>query len=259
MKQNALLAPVLLFTLAMGACDGGGTEAVLHAAMPEVRLMNVNNVLSAYGMTQGFVRGSPIIRNIPFSRMVEFGPIENNPSIDTPEEFITAAFYSPIEVSASARAAINRELPQGREGALRLGAMWLKKSAEMPQNAGAYQRALSMIMQRSGVSEREIREYYVRIMTDTINAAGQRYLGRYYTREQLVNTICRPLVEYYSNPTTSNYNTLVQTGGSLGRERDNRMVHFLAMIRLLDPIYEFRHRVTEDIFSYGRQVAGSAR
>lgn len=49
---------------------------------------------------------------------------------------------------------------------MRLGAMWLKKSAELPQNAGAYQRALSMIMQRSGVSAQEIRDYYVRTMTD---------------------------------------------------------------------------------------------
>jgi len=97
---------------------------------------------------------------------MQFGRIEGAINIDTPEEFITAAYYSPVEISASARAAINRELPQGREGALRLGAMWLKKSAELPQNAGAYQRALSMIMQRSGVSAQEIRDYYVRTMTD---------------------------------------------------------------------------------------------
>jgi hypothetical protein len=138
--------------------------------------------------------------------------------------------------------------------------MWLKKSAEMPHNAAAYQRALSMIMQHSGVSESEIREYYVSAITAAIHASGQRFLGRYYTREQLVNTICRPLVEYYSNPTTSNYNTLVQTGGSLERGRRGDIIaSFLTIIQSLNPILEFRHRVTEDIFNYRHQVADSVR
>jgi hypothetical protein len=222
--------------------------------------MNVNNVLRYSGFRNGiFNAGADPVGMLDVNAHQSFGSVEGtNGFVDTPEEFITAAYYSPVEVSAGARAAINRELPQGREGALRLGAMWLKKGAELPHNAAAYQRALGMIMQRSGVSAQEIRDYYVRTMTETIHAAGQRFLGRYYTREQLVNTVCRPIVEYYSNPTTSNYTRLVQMGGTISRENSTRGASFLTVIQILDPLIEFDTRLTQDIYNYGRQVSVSA-
>lgn len=90
--------------------------------------------------------------------------------IDTPEEFITAAYFSPVQiVDASALAAVEAVLPHSdpRTAGLKLGAMWYKKIVEMqfcdPTNTAQlanYELAIRTISERTGVSRADMVTFF---------------------------------------------------------------------------------------------------
>lgn len=172
--------------------------------MAEVRLMNMGNIFTAYGMPGHFVRGHSAIRSIDVKTQLTIGKIEGAINIDTPEEFITAAYYSPIQISSKAQTAINRELPQNKEGALRLGSMWMRKIAENPENKANYYKAIDIICQKSNVTRAEINSHYAVSIEQEIFNTGKRHLGGLYSNEELRNGTLRPIINYYLDPTEAN-------------------------------------------------------
>ena len=129
--------------------------------MAEVRLMNTTNILRNYGFKNGnFDSTADVALETAIDANVKYGSIEEDDFIDTTEEFLTATYYSPIKITPKAQAAIDKELPKGREGALRLGAMWLIKLAEEPENDLQYKKAIDMICAQSNVTRAEIDKYY---------------------------------------------------------------------------------------------------
>ncbi len=193
--------------------------ALMTFALPagaEVRLVDTGRVLSAHGFKDGrFDPGADPIAIIDVKSHQNFGSIEKTASfLDTAEEFITAAYYSPIQVPASARAAIDRELPRGKEGALRLGSMWLRKTAEHPENKAGYRKALDLIASKSSVTMNEINTYYAGAIEKEILAKGRSRLGRFYSYNELKNTVLRPVVEYYINPTEENLRRMAVAANS---------------------------------------------
>lgn len=181
--------------------------------MTEVRLMNVNNILKNYGFREG-VYNSGDSANCKFNLLTQstYGKIEEGASIDTAEEFLTAAYYSPIKIEYKAQAVIDKELPKGKEGALKLTTMWLKKCAEEDACDGA-QKAIDIIKTKSGLNDTDIRNYFVAAIEKEALAQGKKYLGKYYSNDEL-KYVVKPLIEYYMNPTKANLEKLADAQAS---------------------------------------------
>jgi len=176
--------------------------------------MNISSILKNYSFTSGKFDKFEAMAFTPemdSKIRTNVGSIEGNANIDTPEEFITAAYYSPIQISSKAQTAIDKELPKGKEGAFRLASMWLRKSAENPANKPGYMNALNIIMTRSNISIDEITNYYAKSIEKEIMAKGQKTMGRLYSKDELKNSVLKPLIDYYLNPTDANLNMIAMT------------------------------------------------
>jgi hypothetical protein len=145
------------------------------AADENPRMINIQPVIKAYGFQNGkFSAGSSIIEELPFEVQENVGSIEGDEIIDTPEEFVTAAWLSPVKIEVkdpNAMAVINKELPPGKEGALKLCSMWMEKRAVMrislPEDSSKkekmakYDAIINTLMQRQGITENELKAYYL--------------------------------------------------------------------------------------------------
>ena len=184
--------------------------------MTEIRLMNTTNVLRNYGFENGeFSVGKAPIYKLPFKTRVEYGKIEEGASVDTQEEFLTAAYYSPIKIEYKAQAAIDKELPKGREGALKLAVMWLKKYAEYSNQENSntrYDSALKgveAVKKNSNLTDAEIRQYFTAYIEKEAFELGKKNLGAYYSNAEL-KSVVHPIVDYYLNPTKDNLRKLYE-------------------------------------------------
>jgi len=88
------------------------------------------------------------------------GRFDRDAAVDTAEELLTALFYSPAAVGNKTRESIERLLPPGREGALRLCSLWLLKSADTPAHGARYREAVRYIGERSKLQAGEILDFY---------------------------------------------------------------------------------------------------
>jgi len=201
--------------------------------------MNISNILNNYGFKGGsFTKAAGIVTDLELEDVTNSSNIEGNKNlIDTPEEFITAAYYSPIQISSKAQTAIDKELPKGKEGAFRLASMWLRKSAENPANKAGYMNALNIIMTRSNISIDEITDYYAKSIEKEIMAKGQKTMGGLYSKDELKNSVLKPLLDYYLNPTDANLNMVAMTAN-----KTKDAAKYVDIIIALSP--ELAHKVT---------------
>lgn len=202
--------------------------------MPEVRLMDMNNILRNYGFKEGcfYLDINTPDNKLPFIVRAQFGAIEKDACIDTAEEFVTAAYYSPISISPKAQAAIDKELPKDSEGAKRLGAMWMRKIAEYPENSANYNKAIDLICSKSNVTRTEITAYYAIAIEKLIFETGKKHLGGLYSQKELKDGGLKPIVDYYLNPTEDNLNKIALTA----KESRDRKKYFDVLVNLNEPL-----------------------
>ncbi len=131
-----------------------------------IQMLSVNIMLNKYGFQGGkFSASSQIVNDVDFMSHIEFGAIEEGASIDTPEEFITATYFSPIEVQcAQARLQIEQVLPQNNkiEAGIKLGAMWYQKmvayqfaapaGSDKSEQLARYDLIMKTISERTGAT-----------------------------------------------------------------------------------------------------------
>ena len=213
-------------------------------------IVNTKNLISYYGFANSqYTSISPIVTKIPKITRREFSGIEGESLLlDTPEEFITAAYFSPVQIQVtdvSLKASIEADLPHGpdskptKEAGLKLATMWLKKRAEnlaytkteggfgssdSPNYNNSYMHAIDIIKEKTGVTDQEIQNFYAKAIEDEILRIAKlpvlfdssvqtvyinKPLSTYFTDEQLRKTILRPLIKYYTNPTQENDNTII--------------------------------------------------
>lgn len=90
----------------------------------------------------------------------QIGALEGDYTLDTSEEFLTAAYYSLDRLPEAVRRGLLAGFPAGREGGLRLCAMWLFKIAERPSVADGCRKAVRTIMDKSTLSANDVTDYY---------------------------------------------------------------------------------------------------
>ncbi|HSV98173.1 MAG TPA: hypothetical protein VLM75_14720 [Spirochaetota bacterium] len=98
------------------------------------------------------------------------GLTEGDSSIDTAQEFITAAFLSRVSLSESGRREFEAELPKSGDGALRLCAVWLFRMAEYPARAPAYRTVLNLIRKKTAITDNAIVDHYVDALTRRLDS-----------------------------------------------------------------------------------------
>ncbi len=213
MKRIYALTPVITVVFILIAMPG----------MTEVRLMNVNSLLKYYGFKNAEFTPGAKENRVVLASIATFGKIEKNASIDTPEEFITAAYYSPIQISKSAQSKIEKELPHSKDGALSLASMWMKKAAIYPENASSYRKVIELIKQKSNVSDAEISQFYSAAVEKEVMRLGKKHLGKFYSDAELKNTVLKPIVDYMVNPSPKGLTNIRNFQKSLA---DNEKVFF---------------------------------
>ena len=160
-------------------------ELRAQAKSEDPKFADTEAILGNYGFKNGF--DASIIPTSPLAQlsiiaMGKYGAIEGEPLIDTAEEFITASYYSTIKVDAKAQAAIDKELPKGKAGALRLGAMWYLKYL----GSDGCKTAIKLIMEESNVTRGEIISYYEAALKNKINNTpiNKPVMGKQFTKEE---------------------------------------------------------------------------
>lgn len=149
--------------------------------------------------------------------------------IDTPEEFITAAYFSPVQIQitdASAAAAIEAELPHTDQtlAGKKLAAMWLKKRAERTESAESYLKAIEMIKAKTCITDAEITAYYTEaIALEIANIAREEFkalVGKLPVAitDRISAELIKPLINYYQNPSQENYDKLARHYTSIFRK-----------------------------------------
>ncbi len=129
-------------------------------------MISFSDILRSYGFKGGaFSVKSSTIDIIDFLAQMEYGEIEKSITIDTPEEFITATYFSPIEVQCvQARLQIEQVLPQNNkiEAGIKLGAMWYQKmvayqfaapaGSDKSEQLARYDLIMKTISERTGAT-----------------------------------------------------------------------------------------------------------
>lgn len=244
-ERHNLAQSLLIITAASLAIMTVFTRDLWAEAKTEPRLMNISNVLSYYGFNGGkFNSAVKIVKDLDFTDELATGEIEGNRSIiDTPEEFITAAYYTPVQITNVAKAKIEKELPHTKQGALELASMWMKKWAISPENGASYQKAIDIIKQKSNITDAEIREYYATAVEKEVMKLGEKHLSKYYSETELRNTILKPIIDYMLNPTTEGLKKIkeIKEIRSLLLDKKDIFYAYGSVMDDLDP--EFKKRV----------------
>ncbi len=191
---------------------------ILNAGEQE-RLADINKILTAYRcLEKGKYRlGAPVVTKVSLGDYSDgISQIEGKKDLlDTPEEFITAAYYSDLDVINEVKDVIRKELPPGKIGALRLGSMWLRKCAEERGNCEKYGVAIDIIKERSEISEQAIHDYFSKAMENEIKALAAANSSTQLPQKTIYNELCQPIITYYILPDNENENNLVNTGVKL--------------------------------------------
>ncbi|MCP4131275.1 MAG: hypothetical protein GY754_09865 [bacterium] len=228
------------------------------SAAEKPKLINTQKALTAYGFPGGsFSKNNKIIKSIDDSIKEKIGTTESKPAIDTGEEFLTAAFYSDITIEDERKEkTVMIEMASGKEGALKLGSMWLRKRID---TASYYDSAIKFICEKSEVTEAEIMAYYREAMSAEIdrivrmvlkNTPRKLYTFELEPGEDTVNAIDL-IKEYYFAPTRKNYENLVKACryfGIRGAYSYKHRVCFDAMIKILGHLSPgLRDKVVKDL------------
>ena len=154
------------------------SRGVAHAA-EEPRLWgqaDTRNVLTNYGFQNGhFNTTANPVQELNFTDQNNIGSVEKDSAIDTKEEFLTAAYFTPVDVKPSAKARIEQHLPKNKEGVLKLCNMWKLKMAELPGHRDKYATAIRLVRKLASekmginVSHNEVEAHYARSIENKLS------------------------------------------------------------------------------------------
>lgn len=166
------------------------------AARADIRFADTSRLLTYLGFASGVIDpGSTGDMQIDYTIETTFGGIEQDRAIDTPEELITATYYSMPAVSTENARRFDDELPKDATGAFRLCAMWLFKMGENPPLCNQYRRAIQMIIARSKIDVNAVVDYYCNALKKKIDAPAIDLLTldeQTTLRERLTLYFCNP-------------------------------------------------------------------
>jgi hypothetical protein len=208
-------------------------------AAEDARLPDILKILTAYGCLerenlryqhQVVVRGKFLFYDENNIASVE----EDKKVLDTPEEFITAAYLSDRKVIDEVQGIMQSELPKGKIGGVRLICLWLKKHAELPDSTDDYRQAVNLIKNKEQLFDAEIKDYFAQAIEKEILMHAQNFLGRWYAPAQLQNTVCKPIIDYYINPVAANRDKMITTGVVLMNENKDRGEGYIAILAALN-------------------------
>jgi hypothetical protein len=232
MKRTAISAIFILGFILL-------SKNALICAAGDERFADVDKILTAYGCLENgqYNYGAHIVTKAKlFDSNYDITSIERiNNLLDTPEEFITVSYLKNLQVIEEVRGIIQNELPRDKIGALRLSSMWLKKNAEYPENATSYQKVVDIIKNDCGLNDGEMKDYFAKAVENEVLKQGNAYLGKWYSPKQLKEDICKPIIEYYIDPTQSNKDKIVTMGVQLIKENQNKGQGYIeVLIKLND-------------------------
>jgi len=153
------------------------TPAAAQSKTPgeEIKLPDIKKVMSAYEFKNGeFNTSNKFVSEVMVDDETTIGVIENDTIIDSSEEFVTAAFFSQVKIPKNSQSIVDKEFPKNELGAKRLCALWLKKTAEYPENRTKYMNAIAIVKEKAKeqygaeISDESIREYYAEAMRKKI-------------------------------------------------------------------------------------------
>lgn len=227
---------IMIFTAALILAVG---MHCIISAREEERLADMNKILTAYGCVKNgkFIFGAYVVTKVSLvGNIDDISQIEGMKDLlDTPEEFITASYYSHANVIKEVHEILQKELPPGKIGGLRLASMWLKKSAEERENHEKYTTAINIIKEKSGISDREINSYFNKAIENEINKIADENLGAQYPQKFIYAEIAAPVVNYYREPSKKNEDDLIRAGIKLFDENKSKADGFInTLIKLND-------------------------
>lgn len=224
-------------------------------AAEKERLPDINKILTAYKCLDNnkFNYGAYVVTKVSLlGDPDDISSIEGiKDLLDTQEEFITASFYYKMPVISEVSEIIEKELPQGKTGALRLASLWLKKSAEDRDNYGKYKIAINIIKNKSKLSDGEIKNYFNKAIENEIQKITTENLGAQYTQKIIYNEIITPVSMYYTEPSKRNEENLINAGVKLfneNRSKANGFVNTLIKLnnkfaeKIINKIHEIRSK-----------------
>lgn len=230
------------------------SKNALICAAGDERFADVDKILTAYGCLENgqYTYGSYIVTKAKiFDSNYDISSIERIKNLlDTPEEFITVSYLKNLQVIEEVRGIIQNELPRDKAGALRLSSMWLKKNAEYPENATSYQKVVDIIKNDCGLTDGEKKDYFAKAVENEVLKQGNAYLGKWYSPQQLKEDICKPIIEYYIDPTQSNKDKIVTMGVQLIKENQNKGQGYIEVLiklndRLATMLSKLSNRIKE--------------
>ena len=226
----------------------------LNAHEQEI-LADINKLITAYGCIENgkYHLGSYVPTKVSLAGDIDdIEQIEGMKSlVGMPEESIMASYYSQQQVAIEVRSIIEKELPRGKTGALRLAAMWRKRMAEDRPGSGRYIVALAIIKEKSGLSNREIDAYYIHAMENEIRKITGEYFTSRYIENEMNSDLTLPLVAYYTNPSDGTEEQLVKAGIKLFNENKAKAEGFVNLliklnhqfaIKIISKIHEKRKK-----------------
>ena len=208
-------------------------------AKEEERIADIKKILTAYGCIKNgkYNYGAYVVTKVSLlGNIDDISQIEGMKELlDTSEEFITASYYSQVSVIKEMREIMQKELPPGKIGGLRLASMWLKKSAEDRDYHGKYTVVINIIKKKSELSDKNIRNYFNKAIENEIHKIAVDNIGALFTQKIIYNEICVPVITYYIHPNIENENNLINTGVKLFNENKSKADGFInTLIQLND-------------------------
>ena len=127
--------------------------------------------------------------------------------IDTKEEFLTAAYFTPVDVKPSAKARIEQHLPKNKAGVLKLCNLWKLRMAEAPYGRDKYAAAIRLVRKLASekmginVSHDEVEAHYARSIDNKLNSLYDTIRELNSSEQQKTVRLTRA---YLLNPTEDN-------------------------------------------------------
>lgn len=248
MKKSFVIAAAVSTLILLAGISSASAKTL------KPKMIDVKKVLTAYGFKNGnFNADADIVFEIPASKAIQYGKIEGDIDLlDTGLEFLTATYFSPIEIKdVSAKKIINAEMSTTTEAgriltAKKLCAMWYKKRAinqgdvlceirnttDYEEN---YLNVINDIKEVAGISDdNEIYDYYCTAIENTILVAGKKHLGGLFSEKQIKEALIKPLIKYFKDPTKENLTDIVSIGVFLVKKYPSK--YYAAYIDVLSQI-----------------------
>ena len=174
-------------------------------------LANHRAILDAFNLTEkSFVLFQNLVVNVQLVDHFKAARVEGSPrKIDSPEEFITAAFFTAVPLPKKTMSVLQRELPYSDVGALRLYSLWKRKMAVAPKSSRKYKVIIEKISALFKLSSRDVDRFYSQALESYFMAMAKKTVGDWFDADDLYPLI-HPILSYYKNPHPDNATTIYE-------------------------------------------------